>query len=303
MNAKLFLLCLIFVGQAYAQSSNSSCSSSSSSQSSVTSSSTKSSSKSSVASSSSQSSLQSSTASSASSSSFTIKDDGGYKVGNKMKFPVEIRGRILNESLEPCESVTIPTTSRLRVLDINQDRVIVKVSEGSRLRYINPFQWQQNFATDRGLKSVESETQNLKDKAIQIDAKTVELLAPSRNGWTYGGLAVPYKYHPSGSKSFTGAATLAPYMGYRFDRYGSAFGLKIIGFAGLSQVNVTQNVDGEEVNQSLSAFSAGVGVLGEINKSVQAGVVIGQDRVNDNSDYADNGKTWISLAIAFPFSN
>lgn len=275
MNAKLFLLCLVFVGHVYAQSS----SSSSSSVSSV------------------------SISSSSSSSSFAIKDNGDYKVGNKIRFPVEINGNVLDESLNPGESVTVPTTSILRILDVTKDRMIVKVTEGSRLRYINPLQWQQNLATDRGLKSAGSDDQNLKDKAIQIDAKTVVLLAPSRNGWTYGGLAVPYKYHPKGSKSFTGAATLAPYMGYRFDRYGSAFGMKIIGFAGISQVDVIQNVDGEEVSQSLSAFSYGGGVLGEINKSVQAGIVIGKDRVSDSANYTDNGETWISLAIAFPFSN
>ncbi len=275
MNAKLFLLCLVFVGHVYAQSS----SSSSSSVSSV------------------------SISSSSSSSSFAIKDNGDYKVGNKIRFPVEINGNVLDESLNPGESVTVPTTSILRILDVTKDRMIVKVTEGSRLRYINPLQWQQNLATDRGLKSAGSDEQNLKDKAIQIDAKTVVLLAPSRNGWTYGGLAVPYKYHPKGSKSFTGAATLAPYMGYRFDRYGSAFGMKIIGFAGISQVDVIQNVDGEEVSQSLSAFSYGGGVLGEINKSVQAGIVIGKDRVSDSANYTDNGETWISLAIAFPFSN
>ena len=281
MNAKLFLLCLIFVGHVYAQSSSSSASS-------VSSVNISSSSKIST---------------SSSSSSFAIQDNGDYKVGNKIRFPVEINGNILDESLNPGESVTVPTTSILRILDVNKDRMIVKVTEGSRLRYINPLQWQQNLATDRGLKSAGSDEQNLKDKAIQIDAKTVVLLAPSRNGWTYGGLAVPYKYHPKGSKSFTGAATLAPYMGYRFDRYGSAFGMKIIGFAGISQVDVIQNVDGEEVSQSLSAFSYGGGVLGEINKSVQAGIVIGKDRVSDSANYTDNGETWISLAIAFPFSN
>jgi hypothetical protein len=169
-----------------------------------------------------------------------------------MKFNVEIQGKILNESLDPCDSVTIPTTSRLRVLDINQDRIIVKVDRGNIMRYLkltHPREMKMNWDTNRGLKSVGSGVENLKDKAIQIDAKTVALLAPSRNGWTYGGLAVPYKYHDGGSKSFTGAATLGPYMGYRFDRYGTAYGLKIIGFAGISQVNVTQNVDGKDVDQ------------------------------------------------------
>jgi hypothetical protein len=283
MRVVIFLLYLSLVNQVYAQSSSASSTSSSSSSASL-----------------------SSANSNSSSSSYVIKDDGDYKVGNKIRFPVEVSGKLLDESLQPSQSVAVPTTSILRILDVDKDRMIVKVSKGSFLRYLkitHPQEIKENWATDRGLKSHGSGEQNLKDKAIQIDAKAVVLLSPSRNGWTYGGLAVPYKYHPKGSKSFTGAATLAPYMGYRFDRYGSAYGLKIIGFAGISNINVTQNVDGEEVTQSLSAFSYGGGVLGEINKSVQAGLVIGKDRVNDNVDYVDNGETWISIAIAFPFSN
>lgn len=271
MNTKLFLLCLIFIGHVYAQSS----SSSSSSVSSV------------------NSSNSSLSASSASSSEFALKDSDDYQVGDNIIFPVNIYAKKLDENLTESSVLCIPMKTKLRVLNIDEDKSYMIVKAGESL-----------YKKLLGKQLLDcSSANNLKGNAIKITAEQVELLAPGRTGFKYGLLTVPYKYHSHGSKSFDGGATIAPYLGYGSDKYDDAYGLKIIFFAGLSKVSVTQNVDGETTTQSLSAFSYGGGLLGEVNKKVQVGLVVGKDRVDSGAKFDDDNKTWVSIAIAFPFSN
>lgn len=270
MKVIVFLLCSFLVNHVYAQSSSSSSSSSS------------------VKSSNSSSSSKSSTA-----SSEVLSDTDDFKVGDNIVFTVKIYPKKLNSDLQEGEKFCIPVKTKLRVLDISEDKsyLIVKPSKSIRHRL-----------SDRKILDC-SEQVNLRGEVFKITAEQVNLFAPGRNGFKYGMLTVPYKYHNHGSKNFDGGATIAPYLGYGSDKYDFAYGLKIIGFAGLSKVSVTQNVDGEATTQSLSAFSYGVGILGEVNKKVQVGLVVGKDRVESSSKFEDDNKTWVSIAIAFPFSN
>lgn len=114
---------------------------------------------------------------------------------------------------------------------------------------------------------------------------------------------VPYKYHFSGSREFGGSATIGPDFGYRSEKNSYGFGLKYIAFLGAGTVSVTQNVDGVATKQSLSSFSYGVGVLGEIKQDFQWGLVFGRDRVSGASKFPDNGKTWVAIALGYSFSN
>lgn len=123
-----------------------------------------------------------------------------------------------------------------------------------------------------------------------------------RFGWTFGSLMVPYKYHVSGDKGFSGGATLGGYLGYRFDRtVVTGFETQLVGFAGAAAVPVVTNVDGVSSTETLAGASYGLGVLVEVKGTFQMGLVFGKDRVDDSSGYERNGKKWVAVALGFEF--
>lgn len=140
------------------------------------------------------------------------------------------------------------------------------------------------------------------EKLIFIEAAYVNANDPDRFGLVSGLLAVPFKYHLSGSKEFLGGGAIGLYMGYRFDRNALGLGTKLVGFAGPTTVSVTQNVDGVSKSQSLSGFSYGLGLIGELKNGFQVGLVFGKDHVSKSAGYIDNGKTWLSISLGFEFA-
>lgn len=123
---------------------------------------------------------------------------------------------------------------------------------------------------------------------------------PNRYGLTYGTLMVPYKYH-IGSKNFSSSASVGGYLGFRQEN--SLIGLQWIGFMGVGQIPVTQNVNGEDKTQNLTGVSYGIGLLGTVKDKFHMGVILGADRVNPGSGYKDSGKPWIAVELGYAFSN
>jgi len=189
-----------------------------------------------------------------------------------------------------------------KVLDVD-----VCVPAGTTLRAISDFTDGSVIALPNNkfgdVKDCINKNASVENRPILITKEQINTFSPNRYGFSFGALMVPYKYHYNGTKDFSGGATLSPYFGYRFDKNVLGFEIKPILFAGMTKVDVTQNVNGEATTQSLAGFSYGGGFLGEIKNDFQLGVVIGKDRVSQSSNYIDNGKTWISLAIGFSFSN
>jgi hypothetical protein len=231
---------------------------------------------------------QSSGATSSQSSGIKTRDNE-ISVGDKISFPVNVVGSLVNGKGEITDDreICIPAKINLRVTSISEPQKIFVTAARNWGKYGE---------------DCNAARQTLEGVPIALNRDITTKFSNSRNGFTYGGIIVPYKYHFNGSKSFEGGTTLAPYAGYRFDRYGLAYGLKIIGFAGLTKIDVVQTIDNEQVSQSLSGFSYGVGAIGSIDDAIQIGLVIGADRVNESSGYIDNGKPWISLAIGYSFA-
>lgn len=131
--------------------------------------------------------------------------------------------------------------------------------------------------------------------------ETALSLMHRRAGWSFGTLAVPYKYQLRGDRSLGGGATLGGYVGRRFMATGLSN--QWIVFAGLTKVDVPTTKDGKPATEQLAGLSYGVGFLSSIKDSFQLGLVIGADRVAKSANYANNGKAWASLSLGFDFYN
>jgi hypothetical protein len=123
-----------------------------------------------------------------------------------------------------------------------------------------------------------------------------------RNGYTYGLLTAPYKFFPK-DHSFSSSATIGPYAGWEFT-VSDWFSAKAIGSFGLSSVPVTTtNSTGESTTSNKAALSLSTGVLFDINKQFQLGLLLGADSAGPNSGYQYNGKPWLAIDIGYKFSN
>ncbi|HEY0893324.1 MAG TPA: hypothetical protein VGE32_09730 [Cellvibrio sp.] len=218
-----------------------------------------------------------------------VSSDKNIYKGDRLSFHVDLKAKAVNtlDGKLLVDDVCVPAGTTLRVISDFTDGSVIALPN-------NKF----GDVTDCINKNT-----SIENNPILVTKMQINTFYPNRYGFTFGALMVPYKYHYSGSKDFSGGATLSPYFGYRFDKNILGVEIKPILFAGMTKVDVTQNVNGESTTQSLAGFSYGGGFLGEIKDSFQVGVVVGKDRVNDSSSYSDNGKTWVSLAIGFSFSN
>jgi len=134
---------------------------------------------------------------------------------------------------------------------------------------------------------------------VEVSDNQVTRFQPDRFGFTFGALTVPFKYHLTGNKDFTGSASVGPYAGYRAT--GDYFGLSAIGFLAYSNISVAQNVNGQATSQNLAGVSYGIGLIGTLKGSFQIGGVLGFDRVNGSAGYQYNGKPWLALEIGYSF--
>lgn len=130
-----------------------------------------------------------------------------------------------------------------------------------------------------------------------------------RIGWTYGALAIPYKYYVQG-KSFAPGVAIGPYVGRRWGRPGSAYTAALAATIG----NVKGEVRNAENNivstPDLMAYSLATGVMWDISKAqgvkpFKIGVFVGVDSVSSDDvvKFKNNRKGWLALQIGFDFTD
>lgn len=217
--------------------------------------------------------------------------------GDRISFPVNIRGQLYDTKKPPNErlgeAVCIPAGTALRVAN---NSVGTEEKKG-RVVYLSAFR-DRLPQCDQAPNTAEK---YLAKEKIFLAEEEFTGVGHDRFGYTYGGLVVPFKYHVTGSKEFRAGSAIGPYVGYRFDRNTIGLGMKAIAFAALSTVAVEQTVDGETKTQSLSGFSYGLGLIGQVKGDFQMGLVIGWDRVSKSANYADNNKAWVAITAGFDF--
>jgi hypothetical protein len=221
---------------------------------------------------------------------WAANDEVNY-LGDKLSFTVNVRGKVDTKGDGNTTDVCIPASTSLRGLSKLDTAAN---GTGLQVRLANVFGTVKDCDDDR--KTVPGNT------VINLSADEVKRSKPTRYGLTYGGLVVPFKYHLTGEKEFRPGGTVAPYLGYRFDRNYLGFSFKLVGFLGGAGVTVDQEVDGEKKSQTLAGISYGLGLIGTVKEEFQMGIVVGADRVSKSANYAQNGKTWIALSLGFAFN-
>ena len=143
---------------------------------------------------------------------------------------------------------------------------------------------------------------------IRVKAQQLTDSPPDRLGMAFGVLTVPFKYHLTGAKDFTGSASLGSYLGYRTDNEGLGYGTTFLAFIGASNISVPEQSNsgsntqgGSTTTHNLFGVSYGFGAVATIKGSFQAGLVIGADRVSNSEKYQYNGKPWLALELGYDF--
>lgn len=131
----------------------------------------------------------------------------------------------------------------------------------------------------------------------------------SRIGWTYGLLALPYKYHLH-DHSFGTEISAGPYVGRRFGRAGSSTTVALMAGIGSVKGEVRNAAGSITETPNLQAFTVAAGLMWDISKAVnikpfKIGLFAGQDRVSksDLVKYPNNGRTWLSFQIGYDFTD
>ena len=145
----------------------------------------------------------------------------------------------------------------------------------------------------------------------QFDAKASDLIAigADRAGWTYGVLALPYKFHFD-DKSFGAGVSIGPYFGRRWGTPGSAYTFAVAATIGSVKGEVRDAQDKITSTPDLQAFSLALGWMYDIAKGAETrpfkiGLFVGADVVgSDNTvKYKHNRKPWLALQIGFDFTD
>lgn len=125
-----------------------------------------------------------------------------------------------------------------------------------------------------------------------------------RGGFDYGALAVPFKVQMSGGRSFSGAAAIGAYLGYRMPWMNTGVEVRPIIFAGVSNITTSAaNGTGGTTSQTVAGLSYGTGFITTIKDSFQIGLVVGFDHVDSAQPYAYNDTPWLSVEIGYSFAN
>lgn len=176
--------------------------------------------------------------------------------------------------------------------------------------------------TDKVLRLAETEVRTVlnanasfncrsKEDGKVFDVKASDLIAvgADRSGWTYGVLALPYKFHTD-DKSFGSSVSIGPYFGRRWGVPGSAFTMAVAATIGTVKGEIRDAQDKITSTPDLQAFSMAAGFMWDIAKGAgtrpfKVGVFAGADVVgSDNAiKYKHNRKPWLAFQVGFDFTD
>lgn len=149
------------------------------------------------------------------------------------------------------------------------------------------------------------------DQAETTTVRASDLIevGATRVGWTYGVLALPFKFYAN-DKSLASGLSLGPYVGRRWGAPGSAYTLAAAAAIGSVKGEVRDAQDKITSTPDLQAFSVAVGAMWDISKSqnikpFKIGLFVGVDSVsNDNVvKFKNNRKPWMAFQIGFDFTD
>jgi hypothetical protein len=130
-----------------------------------------------------------------------------------------------------------------------------------------------------------------------------------RNGFTWGALAIPYKYEFS-DHSFQAKPSAAAYVGYESWLGGvSVAAVLAVGAGGSSQSDqstTTTNADGSKTTTTggggtQALYTAGAGVLITLGGSFKGGILVGKDWAGSGANYKYEGHPWLAVTLGAGF--
>lgn len=146
-------------------------------------------------------------------------------------------------------------------------------------------------------------------QAKTMKASSLAALGVERVGWTYGVLALPFKYH-TGSRSFSSQVSLGPYLGRRYGAPGSAFTFALAAAIGSVKGEVRDAQNNVTSTPDLQAYSIAGGVMWDISKApnikpFKLGMFLGADMVSKDNvvKFKDDRKLWLAFQIGFDFTD
>jgi len=139
-------------------------------------------------------------------------------------------------------------------------------------------------------------------KDYQISTERLMRAPANVNGWQFGVLVAPYKFHFS-DDSTTPAATVGGYFGFQFGS--PAVNVTPVFSVGLGAVDETTPPvpagEGEEEKPTgtLACLSAAGGVMFTIRKAggFNVGLLLGSDWTGQKDRYRYDGKLWAAVTV------
>lgn len=224
----------------------------------------------------------------------TLPNDADNYQGDRVSFSYDLHGISQHGAGADAKKICIRSGVSLRVIgkeDSSENLIVTFIQDPASNACGEP---------DKGGRRLPDEEEGKLGVAYLVPIKTVKVTPPNRFGLSFGALAIPFKYQLTGDHNMSGSATLGGYIGRRFDKSSTGgFSIEPILFAGASTVSVSQ--PGSDAMQDASGVSWGIGLVGTIKGSFQAGVVLGWDRVSKSSQYQYNNKPWLALEVGFTF--
>jgi hypothetical protein len=136
----------------------------------------------------------------------------------------------------------------------------------------------------------------------KIDSAKLQDSVALTQGFDYGLLVLPFKYHFS-DQALTGEATLGGYAGYQLSWPGVAVTMPVLS-AGLGVVNIVKQEGSSVTSSSAPSLTVAYGMIINLSKSglFQIGVISGFDWAGRGSQYKYEGKPWISVSFGTNFT-
>ena len=146
------------------------------------------------------------------------------------------------------------------------------------------------------------------NESANVPISSLDGTGYARDGWTYGALLLPYKFHTRDNE-FSPAGQIGPYVGRSYTV--GSFGIKVIGTIAYGPITTnngnTSAANGTATVKTINGLALGLGLIGTITKGpspFQFGLVVGRDKVSasDKGAYPYTGKGWIGLQLGYDFT-
>jgi hypothetical protein len=190
----------------------------------------------------------------------------------------------LPASGQECNTLAAPSGTKLRIISDTTDGYLFGyVSAGEK--------------KDNGVEL---------DKAYYVKKADLQRNLFEHDGWSWGALSVPFKYHP-GSHDFTTSVSLGPYLGYTLEWFGWGVALTPLVSVGISTITVQSlQANNTTTTSNLTGYHWAIGSILTLQKrsGFQIGLVYGKDYVGANSTipYQYEAKGWIALSLGYAFT-